>query len=267
MKLLRPLVWLHLLLAAVSSEAEAQTVRLKDGKVFSAMEMRREGNFLFLKATHSNGAVTDELVQLPQLERIDFGEIPALVEAKQMANNGNAVAVLEKSSQLAAQFGIYADLPGNPWPDIMRLRLPALAVSGTSDLLSDLEKHWTPTNDTEIDTAYRLLIAAKNDPAGARIAWKTLAQPGAGSLAAGIAWIGIGEAALDAKEWRNAARAFLSVEVFLPQYRLLVPKALLGAAKAFKGKGDQAKASQIVHDIVTDFPGTPEATAAAEVLK
>jgi hypothetical protein len=184
-----------------------------------------------------------------------------------MANSGNAGAVLEKTSQLAEQFRTYADLPGNPWPDIMRLRLPALAVSGSPDLINDLEKNWSPTNDTELDTAYRLIVAAKNDPSGARVAWKALAQPGAGSLAAGIAWLGVGKAALDAKEWRNAARAFLSVEVFLPQYRLLVPKALLGAAKAFKEKGDQAKASRIVHDLETDFAGTPEATAAAEVLK
>lgn len=267
MKKLLPLLGPALLLIASPFSGHAQTVQLKDGKVLFAKEMRREGNFLFLKVSTPNGAVTDELVQLPQLERIDFGELPALVEARQLAQAGDAKGVLEITSQPAVFFRTYADLPGSLWPDVMRLRLAALAVAGTSEMLSELQKSWLPTGDPELDTAFRLIVAGQNDPAGARTAWKALAQPGAGTLTAGISWLETGQAALKAKQWREAVRAFLSVEVFVPQQRLLLPKALLGAATAFKEKGDHGKAAAFVHEIGADFPGTPEAAAAADLLK
>ena len=260
-------LWSALLLLLISPRGAAQTLQLKDGKVFYAKELRRDGNFLLLKATKPDGTVTDELVQIPQLERIDFPEPPTLAEARQLAQNGNASGVLEKTSETATFFRTYADLPGNPWPEVMRLRLPALAVAGTTELLADLQKNWVPTGDTELDTAYRLLTAPRNDPTGVQTAWKALAQPGAGTLAAGISWLELGRTALESKQWRDALRAFLSVEVFVPQQRLLLPKALLGATKAFLEKGDRAKASTFAQEIASDFPNTPEAAAAAELLK
>ena len=267
MKNLRHLLLLFLLCLAFPSRGSAQTVQLKDGKVFFAKEMRREGNFLFLKIATPDGALKDELVQLPQLERLEFSEPPELGEARQLAQTGDAAVVLEKTAQPAAFFRTYADLPGSLWPEVMRLRLPALAVAGTAEMLSELQKTWAPTGDLELDTAFRLLAAGQNDPAGARTAWKALAQPGAGTLAAGLSWLEIGQAELAAKQWRSAARAFLSVEVFVPQHRLLLPKALLGAAKAFKEKGDHAKVAALVRELESDFPGTPEVAASADLLK
>lgn len=267
MNRLRSLLAPALLSLACLPQGSAQTLQLKDGKVLLAKEIRREGNFLFLKVATPTGEVGDELVQIPQLERIDFGEQPALVEARQLAQSGDAAGVLEKTSQTAEFFRTYADLPGSPWADVMRLRLPALAVAGSAEKLAELQKGWAPTGDPELDTAFRLIVAGQNDPNGARTARKALAQPGAGTLAAGISWLEIGQAALDAKQWRNAARAFLSVEVFVPQQRLLMPKALLGAAKAFKEKGDLGKAANFVQELRTDFPGTAETAAAEELLK
>jgi hypothetical protein len=264
---LRPALFFLLGLLLLPAPAAAQTVQLKDGKVFHAKEIRRDGNFLFVKAAKPDGSITDELVQIPQLERIEFPESPSLAEARQRAQTGDAVGVIESTTEPANFFRTYADLPGNPWGEIMRLRLPALAVAGTPELLADLQKNWVPTGDAEIDTAYRLLTAARDDAASARTAWKALAQPGAGSLAAGISWLELGNAALESKQWRDAIRAFLSVEVFVPQYRVLLPKALLGATKAFLGKADRAKASAYSQELTSDFPSTREAAAAGELLK
>ena len=44
-------------------------------------------------------------------------------------------------------------------------------------------------------------------------------------------------------------------------------KARLGATKAALEKGDRAKASTLAQEIASDFPTTPEAAAAAELLK
>jgi hypothetical protein len=264
---MRLAVLLYLLLLLFPTCSDAQTVQLKDGKVFYGREIRRDGNFLFVKAAKPDGSVTDELVQIPQLERIEFPEVPALAEARQRAQTGDAAGVIESTTEAANFFRTYADLPGSPWSEIMRLRLPALAVAGTAELLADLQKNWAPTGDAELDTAFRLMTAARNDVSSVQTAWKALAQPGAGSLAAGISFLELGKAALEAKQWREALSAFLSVEVFVPQHRVLLPSALLGATKAFLGKADRAKASAYSRELTSDFPGTPEAAAAAELLK
>ena len=59
MKNLRHLLLLFFLCLAFPSWGSAQTVQLKDGKVFFAKEMRREGNFLFLKIATPDGALKD----------------------------------------------------------------------------------------------------------------------------------------------------------------------------------------------------------------
>jgi hypothetical protein len=232
----------------------AESVFLKDGKIHSAKELRKEGNFLFFKSQGQDGTFSDTVTPLNQIDRVEFGDLPALAEARQMARQGDAVGVLEKTAAPAAFFRSYSDVPGNQWSEVMRLRLPALAVAGTETTLAELQSLWINTGDPELDTAYRLLLAAKNDPAGAHTAWKALSQPGASSLAAGISWLELGKEALLAKQWNTAIRAFLSVEVFVPGQRLLQPKALLGAAEAFVRKGEKAKAAALAEDIKTEYP-------------
>lgn len=257
--------FLALLFLALPYSLGAETISLKDGKISGAKELRRDGNFLFYKPVTSDGPQAETVTPLNQVERVDFGEQPALDEARELSKQGDAAGVLEKTAPLAAYFRTYSDIPGNLWADVMRLRLPALAVAGTEQQLAGLQTQWTPTGDQDIDTAYRLLLAAKNDPTGARTAWKALAQPGASSLAAGISWLGIGNDALLAKQWKTAVRAFLSVEVFVTGQSLLQPKALLGAARAFAQKGDTPKALSLIEEIKTEYPSYAE--EAASVLK
>ena len=61
----------------LSGQLPAETVFLKDGKVHAAKEMRRDGNFLFLKVPGPNGALADVLTPLNQIDRVDFGDPPA----------------------------------------------------------------------------------------------------------------------------------------------------------------------------------------------
>lgn len=243
----------------------AQTILLKDGKTHSTREIRRDGNFLFYKTQAPDGAPSETVTPLNQIERIDFGDLPALNEARQFSKAGNSVGVIEKTAEPAAFFRNYSDVSGNQWTEVMRLRLPALAVAGSEIQLTELQSQWTPTGDQEIDTAYRLILAGRTDRTGAHTAWGALAQPGASSLSAGISWLELGNAALQAKQWNAAVRAFLSIEVFLPQQRLLQPKALLGAAKAFIQKGEASKATALLEEVKTEYPSY--AADAASLLK
>jgi TolA-binding protein len=244
---------------------QAQTILLKDGKTHSTKEIRRDGNFLFYKTQAADASPLETVTPLNQIERIDFGELPAMNEARQLSKIGNAAAVIEKTAEPAVYFRSYSDISGNQWTEVMRMRLPALAVAGSEQQLAELQSQWTPTGDQEIDTAYRLILAGRNDRSGARTAWSALAQPGASSLSAGLSWLELGQEALQAKQWNTAIRAFLSVEVFLPQQRLLQPKALLGAAKAFVQKGELQKATALVEEVKQEYPS--HAGDAAIILK
>lgn len=245
--------------------AFGELVFLKDGKVHTTKEIRRDGNFLLFKSLGADGSQSDAVTPLNQVDRVDFGDPPALAEARQMARQGDATGVIEKTAEAASFFRAYTDVPGNLWLEVMRLRLPALAIAGNSAQLAELQTQWTPTGDAEIDTAYRLTIAKINDPEGAHKAWNALAQPGANSLSAGISWLELGNEALQAKQWSAAIRSFLSVEVFVNHQRLLQPKALLGAAKAFVQKGENTKAGALIEEIKTDFPKSY--AEAAAILK
>lgn len=250
---MKPIYWCVLALLTPVM-AHSDSVFLKDGKVYPAKDLRKEGSFIFFKAQGPDGNPADIVSPLNQVERVEFTEFPALAEARQMARQGDAAGVLEKTVAAAVFFRGYSDVPGNQWADVMRLRLPALAAGKTDTALMELQAQWTPTGDAELDTAYRLLLAAKNDLPGAQTAWKALAQPGANSLAAGISWLELGKEALAEKRWTDAISAFLSVEVFVPTQRLLQPKALIGAARAFVAKGEKAKAAALVEDIKSEYP-------------
>ena len=245
----------------------AEKIFQKDGKVLNAIEIRRDGAFVFLKVANAEGGVTETLVPLNQVERIEFPESAALAEARQLWRGGDAKGVLDKTAEVMNSQRVYRDVPGNQWVDVIRLRLPAIALESGSQAFEDLQKDWAPTGDEDLDIAFRLLVAGRTDPAGAQVARKALAKPGAASLAAGLSWLDLGEAALKASRWKDAVRCFLSVEVFLPNQRLLQPKALFGAIKGFIGSGERAKAAALVEELKAEYPSTPEVRLAAELLR
>ena len=56
----------------------AEKVFQKDGKIQNAIEIRRDGAFIFLKLANPEGGVTETLVPLNQVERVEFPESAAL---------------------------------------------------------------------------------------------------------------------------------------------------------------------------------------------
>ncbi|MEI6712789.1 MAG: hypothetical protein WCO60_03495 [Verrucomicrobiota bacterium] len=255
-------------LLAVCLSARAEDVFLKDGKVVRAQGLRREGNFLFVRTVNAEGVGSEALLQFSQVERIAFGDPPAMVEARKLANAGNAAAVLEKTASLVPSTRLFADVPGNLWADLVRLRLPAIAILKDRDALSELQKQWVVTGDADLEEALKLVVEsqAAGDSKASLQRWKSVAVPGATSLTAGLAWLELGKAALEAKQWKEAVRAFLSVEVFVANYRILHPPALLGAIRAFVSSGELKDAKIRMEVLQAEFPNSAELRLAAELM-
>ena len=244
----------------------AQEIVMKDGTMHKATEMRREGQFIFYKTLAPNTSVTEGVVAVAQIQSIVFPELEGFAEARVAAARGHALKVLRITEGLVPLVRVHADLPGNQWPDVMRLHVPALVAGGNSEAVSALQKQWVSTADTDLDNAAKVLFLNKSDPEKAGLAWVALAKPGASSLGAAISWLGIGQQALESKKWGLAIRSFLSVELFVPAQRLLHPSALLGAIRGMLGAGDEVQARRLLVELKSEYPDTPEYESAAGLL-
>jgi hypothetical protein len=249
------------------SVAPGQEVITRDGKITRTQGLRRDGNFLFLKPVKSEGA-PETLIPTVQVERIVFSEPSELAEAKSLAASGNAEAVLEKTKPLLAFARPFADLNANLWPEILRLHLAAIASSAHSESLGELQKIWVPTGDADIDGAYKLIasMAPGADRTSFEALWRSHARPGATTLCAALSWLELGESALKAGNWNEAIRAFLSIEVFAAKHSLIQPRALLGAAKGLKARGDSRESASLLSDLSTLYPNSSAFRSAADLF-
>jgi hypothetical protein len=244
----------------------AQEIVMKDGAIHKATAMRREGQFIFYKTLSPNTSVNEGVVGVAQIQSIVFPEIEGFGEARIAAARGHALKVLRITEPLVPSLRANADLPGSQWADVMRLHVPALVVGGSLEAVSVLQKHWISTGDVDLDNAAKVLFLNKFERDKVGLAWAALAKPGASSLGAAIAWLGIGEEALQEKRWGVAIRSFLSVELFVPGQRVLHPCALLGAIKGMLGVGDEVQARRLFAELKSEYPETTEYGAAVELL-
>jgi len=252
--------------AVLSLPLSGQEIVMKDGKVHKAKEMRREGQFIFYKNLAPDTSVTEGVVGIAQIQTIIFPDLQGFAEARVASAAGHANRVLQITEPLLTAVRANADLPGSQWADLMRLHVPALAVAGTNESFSALQRQWVSTGDIDLDNAAKILFLSQSDRDKARLAWKALAKPGASSLGAGISWLALGQEAFDAKDWGSAIRLFLSVEVFVPAQRVLHPRALLGAVQAMVGAGDEVQARRLLVELKTEYPETAEYQSALALL-
>ncbi len=255
-------------LCLLLDSARADDVYLKDGKVVHASSLRRDGNFLFAKTSTADGSGNETLIPIAQIDRISCIEPPALLEARQHASLGNADTVLQKTQLLLDQNKPLADIAGSAWPEIVRLRMTAIVASQKTEAFFELQKNWIPTGDPDLENAAKWLGAAASgiNLRTLRDGLKAASVPGASSLSAGIAWLEFGKEALEAKQWQNAIRAFLSVEVFLKRYPLLHPTALLGAIRAFAATNAQKEGWTLVEELRSRYPESPQVKIASDLM-
>jgi tetratricopeptide (TPR) repeat protein len=80
-------------------------------------------------------------------------------------------------------------------------------------------------------------------------------------------WLDKGEALLAAKSYEPALMALLHIPVFYPDQRLLMPRALLGSARAFKGLEDFDRARDQLNELPDSYGASPESAAAKDEEK
>ena len=254
---------LGILLCGIPS-ASAEDVFLKDGTAQRGLGLRRDGAIIFGKPESGPEA----LIPVNNVARIIFRESSGLRDARDGFFTGDSRKVLDNTASELTYHGLFKDIPGSMWPAIMRLRIPALIAAAREPELDGFLRDWTPIGDAELEAAVALLKLRKSGSNEEKSkAYQAAIAGNPGTLSAAIAWLEMGNAALEAKNWAAAIRSFVSVQVFASSYRPLHPVALFGAVKACLGNEQPEHANTFAQEMKSDFPRATQVRALEAILK
>jgi hypothetical protein len=173
------------------------------------------------------------------------------------------------------------NVPGSWWVKASLIKLDALDRlendAATNSFLATFEKEEAakqPEVATQIQLAKLMLRARKGDhEAVIREATELLTKVDSSELQARL-HLTKGNSLLAAKKYEAAMTTYLRVPVFFGSETEMIPKALLGAARAFRGMDSpalrdqklEAISNRYLYDIIVSFPVSKEAEEAKKLL-
>lgn len=254
----------------IAMPAMAQNILLKDGSVITTKGVRRLGDNIMatvqLPATAPGQApMTGELgYAIVQIERIDFPEPEALVEAAGLVNGGNPEAALLQLKTVLDYYDNFGDLPGSWWAEATVMKEQALIRLGRYDEAESLAGQMArvAADPDSIGAANVYLAAAmarRGDYARAMAIYDAVLKDGTRPQTLAAAAVNKGQIHLSREEWAPALLALLEVPVFYPDQQVLMPDVLLGTAQAYTGLRDFPRAKAALHELSATYSRTPEA--------
>lgn len=245
--------------------ASAQRYQLKNGQIFAASEVTLGPGYL-VQQVASGANSFERRYPFSDIARLDFPEPEALEQAAQALVAGRGPEALTLIEPVYRQFAPFPLVPGSFWPRAAELRLEALLLG---------------TDEAAVSTAARELMQAGLGPettGGARLALAQLdARAGRESLARAMleeivkdappavqarAWVLRGDLAAARAAHEEALEAYLRVPAFYGTEDALMPAALLGAARAYRGFGDTDRAERSALELLDTYPDTAQAAQA-----
>ena len=251
--------------------SSAQRYFLKDGTVLPATDLTLGPTGLVQKVKLPEGGSFERIYSLGDLARIDFPEPAAIDEAEALVAAGKGAEALPLLEPVCRQFAPFAKLPGSHWPRAARLRLQALlqgedaaAIAAAAREL--LHRGAGPESAGLAKLALARLDARAGDEALARAMLDEIVRDAPPDIQA-RAWLLRGDLAAARAAHEEALECYLRIPVFHATLDELVPAALLGSARAYKGHGDTPRAKRVARELVDDYPASREAAQAKVEFK
>ena len=242
----------------------AQRYLLKDGKILSHDEVVLKGNAL-VKALP--GGVGEMVFPLNQVVQIDWPEPAEIAEARQLLAEGKAEEAEAKITPIYKQFTPFAKVTGSWWSDAALIRARVLLARQQNAETEKAAKELIAiSTDEETRLAAQLisvrlqLVLGKNSVAD-KMLEDLMSKEVSGEIAAG-AMVMRGDIAYEQKDFEKALEFYLQVPAFHGSEDGVMPAALLGAARSFRGYGDAARTERAYLDLIAAFPASAEATLA-----
>ncbi len=252
-----------LALAAVSPLC-AQRYVLKDGRALPAAEVTLKNGNLVRPLAEGGGEIS---FPLSQVVRLDWPEPEELEQARVLLAAGKGAEAEEKVTPVYRQFAPFSKLPGSWWSDAALIRARALlAQQKTADAERAARELMSGSTDTDTVASAQLIMARVqmnlNKPDIADAMLDEIMRKDASSETEARAAILRGDIAFARKEFEKAIELYLLVPVFYGTEDAVMPVALLGSARSYRGYGDTARAERAYLDIIVTYPNSAEAATA-----
>lgn len=252
-----------LLVLAVVSPVCAQRYILKDGRALNQAEVvYKDGKLVRALA---DGA--EQSYPVAQVARLDWPEPEELEQARQLLVAGKSAEAEDKITPVYLQFAPFSKLPGSWWADAAIIRARAFLAGKKNDEAEKAAREIASTStDTELVAGAQLIMARvqmlqdKADIADAML--DEIMRKDLSAEVEARAAILRGDIAYGRKEFEKAIEFYLQVPCFYGTEDAVMPVALLGSARSYRGYGDTARAERAYLDIIVTYPNSAEATLA-----
>jgi len=234
-----------------------------------------------VRTINSGGTDVESTRKLSEVERIVWPTVDKLTEAQLFVSRGEPAKALDSVEPIIKFFDSFKKTPGSLWLKASMVKLDALdrlendAAIGA--FLDNLEKNDDGTNPelaTKIKLA-RLMQRARRGEHEAVISEATDLIPKMDDPDV-LARLHIvkGSSLLATKKYEAAMNIYLRVPVFYGAQTEHLPKAMLGAARSFRGMDSPATKEQkleeisnrYLRDIIATYPVSKEAEEAKKLL-
>jgi tetratricopeptide (TPR) repeat protein len=251
----------------LSLSASGQALQLRDGRVVANDQMRFDDTGFLV--SHPDGGATVRTLY-SEVQRMQWPAPPELEQARSLLRAGSAQAAADLMDVVMVRFEPTRNILGSPWQDAAVIRLAALARAGRDiDAAVVMRRLEGATPPPELLAEARLAMgeaAMRRRAFGeARQAIDSVLQSASGDLAA-RAYLLLGDLSLEQGSFEQALRAYLRIPTFYGRLRSHQPRALLGAARAYRGMGENARAISAYNELIERFRATPEGRLAETEL-
>ncbi|MFA6959131.1 MAG: hypothetical protein WC205_00080 [Opitutaceae bacterium] len=250
-------------LAAVSPLC-AQRYVLKDGRTLNQADVSLKDGNLVKSLAGGGGEIA---YPLSQVVRLDWPEPEELEQASQLIIEGKGAEAEEKITPIYRLFAPFSKLPGSWWSDAALIRSRAILAQGkTADAERSARELMSTSTDAETVIAAQLIMSRVqmllNKPDIADAMLDEIMRKDASSEIEARAAILRGDIAYARKDFEKALEFYLQVPAFYGTEDAVMPMAMLGSARSYRGYGDTARAERAYIDITVTYPNSAEAEIA-----
>lgn len=251
---------------ALPATASAQRYILQNGTALAAGDVTVVPGALVQQVKLPSGETYERRYPVADIARLDFPEPAALDEAEPLVASGQGEAALKLLDPVYRQFAGFPKTAGSPWPRAASLRLQALLQGADTGAITSAARELMQTGlGPDITGVAQLALAQLDVRAGhealARLMLDEIVK-GAPPAVQARAWLLRGDLAAARAAHAEALECFLRIPAFFGTLEELMPAALLGAARAYRGFGDADRAERSALELLDAYPNTQQAAAA-----
>lgn len=233
------------------------------------------------KTIEVSGSAMTTSKKLTEAVLIEWPAIQPMAEAKNLVLRGEPSKALDMIEPVLKTFDKVRTVRGSPWIKAASIKLDALdrmendaSLGSFLSTLEQVDDGSNPELTSKIKLAKLLVRARQGDHAGVITdATALIGQSDDPDVLARLHLLK-GASLLALKRYEPAMNTYLRVPVFYGSQQEHLPKALLGAAKAFRGMDTPATRSQrleevsnrYLRELVATFPVSKEAEEAKKLL-